>query len=144
MNSGDNGSMETRVEYKRYDTHGNPLWIVNEGNENVVYIWGYDYQYPVAEIKNATYDEVAQALGSDFEYYASQPVPNMAAINALRGKLKHSEVSTYTYASGIGMTSRTNSQGLTTFYEYDPMGRLTCIKDTEGHILQQFDYQYRQ
>lgn len=144
LNSGDNGSMETRVEYKRYDTHGNPLWIVNEGNENVVYIWGYDYQYPVAEIKNATYDEVAQALGSDFEYYASQPVPNMAAINALRGKLKHSEVSTYTYASGIGMTSRTNSQGLTTFYEYDPMGRLTCIKDTEGHILQQFDYQYRQ
>ncbi len=51
-------------------------------------------------------------------------------------------MTTYTYDPLIGMTSQTNPQGLTTYYEYDDFGRLKYIKDHEGNILEAYDYHY--
>jgi YD repeat-containing protein len=56
-----NGAMETRLKYNRYDNNGNLLeWsnfagINNEQKSS--YKWGYNNLYPVAECKNAGYDE---------------------------------------------------------------------------------------
>ena len=52
-------------------------------------------------------------------------------------------ISTYTYSPLIGMTSQTDPNGVTTYYEYDSFGRLQYVKDDQGNILKMYDYHYR-
>ncbi|MDR0863863.1 MAG: hypothetical protein LBO74_02890 [Candidatus Symbiothrix sp.] len=54
-----NGAFETRITYNNYDAKGNSLYISKDDAEKVVYLWSYNYQYPIAEIKNATYEQIA-------------------------------------------------------------------------------------
>ncbi len=49
---------------------------------------------------------------------------------------------TYTYHPFHGMTSETDPNNKTTYYEYDDYGRLTAIKDHEKNILKAFNYSY--
>ena len=49
---------ESRVEYLSYDNYGNPTEVRQTDGTTVTYLWGYNGQYPVAKIANATYPEV--------------------------------------------------------------------------------------
>jgi YD repeat-containing protein len=53
-----------------------------------------------------------------------------------------SRMITYTYSPLIGVTSKTDDNNLMLKYEYDGLGRLKVIKDQDGAILKQIDYQY--
>ncbi|WEA00357.1 hypothetical protein [Mucilaginibacter sp. SJ] len=53
-----------------------------------------------------------------------------------------SQMTTYTYSPLIGVTSSTDAKGLTTYYEYDGLGRLQNIKDQNGNIVKNYDYHY--
>ncbi|MBS1598424.1 MAG: hypothetical protein JST75_09360 [Bacteroidetes bacterium] len=52
------------------------------------------------------------------------------------------QISTYTYAPLIGTTSETDPAGKTIFYEYDAFQRLKNIKDFQGNIVKNFQYNY--
>jgi YD repeat-containing protein len=52
-------------------------------------------------------------------------------------------VTTYTYAPLIGITSQTDPNGRTTYYEYDAFNRLKRIKDHDGNTVKVMDYQYQ-
>ncbi|WP_176842217.1 RHS repeat domain-containing protein [Chitinophaga filiformis] len=47
------------------------------------------------------------------------------------------------YDDAYHITSKTDNRALIYFYEYDSMGRLKVIRDQEGNILKQVDYQYQ-
>lgn len=52
------------------------------------------------------------------------------------------QMTTYTYDPLVGMTSSTDANNRTTYYEYDAFGRLQAVKDEEGNILQSHGYHY--
>ncbi len=52
-------------------------------------------------------------------------------------------MTTYTYTPGLGITSVTDQNNQTTYYEYDAMGRLWLVKDHNKKIIKEHKYNYR-
>lgn len=123
---------DKRITYKKYDEYGNILHYTLNDASQTSYLWGYQGQYPIAEIKNATYEQVKAALGGATPESLSSAVdPQMDLVNGLRTELPQSQVSTYTYLPLVGMQSATDPRGTITKYGYDWMGRLITIYFTE-------------
>lgn len=138
------GAARTDLTYDLYDEKGNLLQYTTLGGRSTSYLWSYNYQYPVAEIKNATYDEVKQALGSvSPESISSLSQPNMTVINSLRDKLPNALITTYTYKPLAGIETITDPRGVVTTHEYDEFGQLKFIKDNNGHLIEEYKYNYR-
>ena len=53
-------------------------------------------------------------------------------------------MATYTYDPLIGITSLTDGNGRTSYYQYDALGRVQVMKDKDGNIVKTFDYKYKQ
>jgi YD repeat-containing protein len=145
-----NLSFETN--YHIYDNCGNPIHISQNGSNNIFYFWSYKGKYPIAEIMggNYTYSEIELIiknvfLVSNIDELSDIGKPNETPLidASLQRALPNAQVTTYTYKPLIGMTSKTDPNGVTTYYEYDSFGRLKYIKDTNGKIIEQYDYHYR-
>ncbi len=54
-----NASLATEVEYLDYLSNGNSVLQKNANDFNNIYLWDYNRNYPVAEVKNANENEVA-------------------------------------------------------------------------------------
>ncbi len=54
-----------------------------------------------------------------------------------------SQITTYTYDPGFGISSVTDPNNITTYYEYDDLGRLKALKDHEGNVLKMYAYKYK-
>lgn len=129
------------VTYHKYDDYGNPLWITDINSEDVIYVWGYNKQYLVAEIRNLPYATVDAAL--NMNSFSSAVVPDYSKIDKLRKDYPKAYVKSYTYKPLVGITSVTDVNGLKTTYEYDAESRLKAIKDHEGAVMQEFIYHFR-
>ncbi|MBL7732850.1 MAG: hypothetical protein JNM88_16860, partial [Chitinophagaceae bacterium] len=66
--SSGNNPPEDRLRYYSYDNGGNPLELSKEGDNHIAYIWNYKKTYPVAEVKNAAYNEIAYTSFEGDEY----------------------------------------------------------------------------
>jgi YD repeat-containing protein len=53
------------------------------------------------------------------------------------------QMTTYTHDPLIGVTSMTGPDNKTTFYEYDGLGRLKCVRDHNGDVVKTYDYKYK-
>ncbi|MDR3217803.1 MAG: hypothetical protein LBU22_02320 [Dysgonamonadaceae bacterium] len=140
---------EARITYHKYDSHGNPVYVSKDGAEKVVYLWAYYYQYPIAKIENASYDEVKAALSytdAQIESLAAQSSPNVAEIDTkLRTYFnnKTALVTTYTYKPLVGILSAKDPRGVETIYEYDTFGRLKKSSH-DGKVVEEYNYNYKQ
>jgi YD repeat-containing protein len=71
-------------------------------------------------------------------------ISGTALIDELRLFPSGALITTYTFDPLIGVTSQTDANNQTIFYDYDALGRLTVMKDTKGNILKTYKYNYKQ
>lgn len=137
------------VTFDRYGPYKTLRQFTQKGSP-VVLLWGYQNQYPIAEIRNATYQAVTSALtsaGINAESISNQAVVSMSDLSAIRSAvhtaLPNTEVTTFTYEPLVGMTSMTDARGMSTTYEYDAFQRLMNVRDKDGNIIKHIEYHYQ-
>lgn len=143
---------ETRLSYRSYDAKGNTLSVSKDSGPATSYLWGYDHIYPIAKIENADYSTVETVLGGStaVEAFSATVNPTDAQVRSFLaplytdGRLSKAMVTTYTYKPLIGMTSSTDPDGFTTYYEYDDFGRLEIVRDHDNNIVKTYSYHYRE
>lgn len=128
--------------FHNYDIYGNLTYVTTKDNLNTVYLWSYNGQHLVAEIKNVTLDQVESALGVNSTTIATTLNPDMDRINGLRTNLPNAQITTYTYKQLVGITSITDPRGVTTNYSYDTSNRLYNIKNDDSNLLKEYRYNY--
>ncbi|PKD18023.1 hypothetical protein APR41_18085 [Salegentibacter salinarum] len=138
------GDMEERITYSDYDISGNPQEVSKTNGPNVIYIWGYEREYPVAKIENAFLTDVLNLVDINLLNDPSTSELIMKEeLEKIRTGLPQSMVTTYTYKPLVGLTSITDPSGLVTTYNYDDFNRLRFIKDDDWKILKEYDYHYK-
>lgn len=134
-------TVKTHVTYDYYDKKGNPIHITIDDKEEITYLWGYNYQYIVAEIKNASMDEVMGIIG-DIDKFEEANTPDASKLYQLRTQLKNALIRTFTFDPLVGKVSETNAKGVSTYFEYDQLNRLKYTRDYLGNIMDGYLYNY--
>jgi hypothetical protein len=151
--------MQKTIDYD-FDSKGNLIHYQQDNNIDNAFLWGYNEEFPVAKLENAKYEETSSgsgvfdlvdAQGNRFTASQIDQLKNftgtedeyIAALENLRTTLSAATVTTFTYNPLVGMTSQTDVNGITSYYEYDTEGRLKLIKDQYGNIINHYEYQYR-
>lgn len=137
------GAEQMEVCYPVYDAYSNPVHVVYGNGTEEVLVWGYDGRYPVARIEGASYNEVKAALGTSPESITDNGL-YMDMLNALRTSLPDTHVTTYTYSPLVGVTEVTAPNNEKTTYTYDSMNRFYQVKDHNGNVVEQYNYNYQQ
>jgi YD repeat-containing protein len=112
-------------------------------------LWGYDGsglnpQYPVAKIVGSDYATVGSSINQSTLNIPTSDEQLRDYLNTnVRQKLPNAQVTTYTYAPLIGITSETDPKGYTLYYDYDSFGRLIDAKDKDGKIIKTYQYHYQ-
>lgn len=151
--SKDGSAPDDRIRYHGYDDQGNPLEVSIANGPSISYIWGYDGEYPIAKIENATYSELSSFVptlktrsGADNDRTLGSSGKEgllRQALDNLRSALPKALVTTYTYDPMVGMTSGTDPSGYTMFYEYDDFNRLKEQRDNNGLLETEHFYHYK-
>ncbi|HCT29971.1 MAG TPA: hypothetical protein DIW31_04400, partial [Bacteroidales bacterium] len=136
-----------------YDNLGNVTEIRKYKNPVNSFYWGYNSQYPVAKFINMKYDKISTLTGlktkldrlGNFTTISNDAEKNQ--LKLLNDSIKSiipegSHYSSYTYNPGVGITSETDPNGITSFYYYDALNRLNEIRDDKNNILKKYDYHY--
>ncbi|NDV58066.1 DUF6443 domain-containing protein [Bacteroides sp. 519] len=136
-----------KQSFELYDPNGNLQQVSSSDGMMTTYIWSYNGQYPVAELKNCAYAGVSLKLGSSFVSNVQKTLStaNLTLLNNLRTLLPYAQITTAVYDPGIGVKHITDPSGKTTFYEYDSGRRLeqAYIKNgTTKEIIQAYEYDY--
>ncbi len=150
--SNENLIVETIVE--QYDAKGNMLQYKRADGVPQRILWGYNDQYPIAKIENMGQEDITN-LESQLRNLSNQDDDNCKqstcaeqqlrnALQTLRETLPEAMVTTYTYDPLIGVTSITDPRGYTMYYEYDAFNRLKEVKDADGHLITDYEYDYKQ
>ena len=153
-----NSPMRLESTYNEYDKIGNHLSITdNQTDDKICYLWSYKGSYPVAKIVGFDYTDVIGFIGGQtaVDNLWNKSNPTQEEIETIRTTLTNAGalVTSYTYKPAVGMMTQTDFRGITTYYEYDGLGRLTEIKvgkkdtpdDTNVAMksVETYDYNYK-
>lgn len=84
-----------------------------------------------------------------YEHLVSNPISGAitisgtGAIDEVRLYPKGSLMSTYSYEPLVGLVSQSDVNNRIKYFEYDPIGRLSRIRDEQKFILKQFEYKFK-
>lgn len=133
--------LQDRIIFHDYYDNGNLKEVSKKDGTTTVYIWGYNEEYPIAKIENASYTSIESlsSFGSNFSINTNLSTTQESELRTLPNAM----VTTYTYNPLIGVTSITDSRGYVTYYEYDGSNRLKQVIDADGNILSENKYHYK-
>ncbi|HEY8935714.1 MAG TPA: DUF5977 domain-containing protein, partial [Cyclobacteriaceae bacterium] len=145
---------ETRLHYYAYDNTGNVLTVAKEKDAQVTYLWGYNQTSPIAKFDNTSYASVSSNTSlvnyvNQLQNYSDLTDPAVRTnLKTLNTNIRNSvpanvRVTTYTYEPLVGMTSQTDPNGVSSYFEHDDFGRLSLVKNLDGDVVKQFNYNYR-
>lgn len=126
--SGTNGISPTGVKYYSGSSYSIPVPERPMGSNLVMTYWYYDGSWKFQ-------GEVA------YNPFISKP--GATGYDEIRVYPQGSQVTTYTYSPGFGISSISDANNVSTYYEYDSFGRLKCIKDDKGNLLTDYYYNYK-
>ncbi|MBE7169527.1 MAG: RHS repeat protein [Williamsia sp.] len=133
---------DPRLQYHLYDEQHNILIESKDNDVHVSYVWGYNDFFPVAKIVGDDHGNATQNLISSTLQTPTSDLELRKELEKIKQNLPGALVTTYTYSPLNGMTSQTDPSGKTTYYEYDPFGRLDNIRDQDRNVLKRFQYNY--
>lgn len=137
-------SITDQLTYLTYDRKGNPVAARDVDGQLKVFIWGYNGAHVVAEITGVSLSSVTGA-NSSLSGIATTPISGAlpsAAESAIRS-LSGARVVTYDYKPLVGISKITDVTGRTTTYNYDSLNRLQTIVDSNGHVIEKYEYNYK-
>lgn len=147
-----NSSLYEKLTFSKYDSYLNPLeFSLNDGTK-VTYLWGYNYQYPIAEIKNATYAQITAVIPSaTLEGIAKKLIPSDADFKLITDlqsntALKDAHVTAFKYKPLVGLIQRIEPNGAINYYDYDQLNNLKEVYIMENgtkKIIQANDYFFK-
>lgn len=142
---------DPNVKVLLYDSHGNIREMEDRAGIKTVYLWGYNYQHPVAIIQNASYETVRSVISestiNDIALNSSPDEPTLRGQLAplhTHASLQNAQVTTYTYKPLIGVSSIKDPSQRLTYYQYDAQGRLMSVKDDQQNLVEGYEYHYKQ
>ncbi len=137
------GVLFTEVTLQKYGAKGNLLQYTGRDGVVCSILWGYKDNYPVAKITGVTYDQAVTYINLAVCFNPVSDVALRTELNNLRVNLSGKLISTYTYAPLIGITSQTDPNNKTIYYEYDNFNRLKYIKDQNHNVIKAMNYGYQ-
>ena len=149
--------LEDRIVYHKYDDKGNPVEVSKKDGTKIYYVWGYHKTQPIAKIEGYTDAQITAVQTKIKTAVTSSNSDTSRCLDSgncnekvlrdkltlLRNALPNAQVTTYTYDPLIGVTSMTDPKGYTIYYEYDEFNRLKQVKDADGNILSNNQYNYK-
>ncbi len=135
--------LETRIQYHKYDDLGNPLEVSKADGPHISYIWGYNQQYPVAKVENATRAQIEALSGFGSDFHTGVVGLSSAQENTLRTQLSNAMITTYTYEPLVGVKTITDPRGYRMTYHYDAFNRLKFVKDQNDNLVSENKYNYK-
>lgn len=139
--------LEDKIIYSQYDTKGNPVEITYADRTKITYIWSLQRKI-IYKIINASYNDVISAMTSHsifnpIEDNGTTPNPGLLT-NPFIAALPNSQATIYNYDPITQLLKSTVApHGEIQFYEYDEFNRLKYIKDHQGNIVKENNYNYR-
>jgi YD repeat-containing protein len=137
-------ALETEGTIDVYDNNENILQFTNKAGVPTAIIWGYNNQYPVAQVVGATYaTAVAQLTGGlPTALQTMDGTTLQTELNRIRTGIPTARVTSYTYKHMTGVTSITDPNNKTNTYDYDSFNRLLTVKDQDGNVVKKNQYVY--
>lgn len=144
---------ETKLTFDVYDENGNLVQVTDKAGNSITTIWGYHKTLPIAQITGARYNDIASLsvvanaiAASDSD--ADNPSTEGSLLTALENlraapQLRSYNVTGYTYDPLIGVTNSISPNGIRLLYEYDAAGRLLRVKNSDGRVLKENEYNYK-
>ncbi len=132
---------ELVASFNKYDGLGRLREVKQSNEPTTVYLLGYGSKQVVAKIVNTTYDIAKTYVDQNILDNPANDAILRNHLNALRG-IPGAFVVTYTYNPLVGMTSITDANNRTQYFEYDNYNRLSLIRDQDQNIIKKFCYNF--
>lgn len=138
--------LETQMTYHKYDEDGYPLEVSAEDDIKKSVIYGYNDKKVIAELVNQSYDAIPQVTIDNLHALSNAVVDETtqnaleSALDQLRMDYPEARINTYVYNKLGQLSSKKDNRGYRVSYVYDSCYRLLQVKDQEGNIIEEHDY----